>query len=166
MQRHTLIILVSVLVLIGSATWFVHKYFAVEAETLAKQVWPDPSAEQVEIRKLRGIAGWFSIDCGHVLHRQDADAAISCATKALRTREPFYVSFDYIGTDSTGVIGLAGDRSSRVFKVTTDELGRGAFGMISTSGPNRTVTFRLCDKGPVEETSYPANRYLSCPVTD
>jgi len=160
MRRLT--ICVGALVVIGFSMWFVNKYFGIEAHAIRMWLWPPPTIEQVEARKLRSLAGWFSLNCGHVRRHEKADAAISCATLALSARKGFYVSFDYVGVDSTGVIGLAGNRSGTVFQVEANQLGRGELAMIATSGPVRTVTVIRCEKSPAEETSFPSNRYLSC----
>jgi len=166
MERRAFAMGICALVVVACSVWFVNKYFGIEAHAMTVRLWPPSAAEQVETRKLHSIAGWFSLNCGHVRHRENAEFAISCATDALKTRKPFYVSFDFIGLDSTGVIGLAGNRNGAVFQVTTDELGRGAFGMIGTSGPIRTVTVNRCQKPPIEQTSFPANWYLVCLTAD
>src|SRR5215472_4316614 len=92
--RRTIIACLSSLVFIGCSVWFVNKYFGIEARSLAERLWPPPTIEQVERRHLRKIAGWLSLDCGHVHRHKNADAAISCATSALSARKPFYVSFE------------------------------------------------------------------------
>jgi hypothetical protein len=143
----------------GSA-WFINKYFGIEAQGLAARLCPRSTANQVEARQLHAIAGWFSIDCGHVRHREDADPAIVCAHDALLSRRRFYVAFDYVGTDSHGVTGLARNSKGEVYEVTTDDLGRGIFGTVSHHA--RTVTVTRCTVAPTERTSYPANRYLTC----
>src|SRR6478609_10451670 len=166
-MRRVLTVLVCVIVVIGSLVWFVNKYLGIEAHAIAERLWPSPTTEQLETRKLREIAGWFSINCGHIRRHQNSDVAISCATNALTARKPFYISFDFIGFDSTGIIGLAANRSGKVFQVTTDQLGRGAFAATATSGPIRKMTVARCEKPPVEETStsYPVNHFLSCRTT-
>ncbi|HJS97652.1 MAG TPA: hypothetical protein VJ756_01080 [Terriglobales bacterium] len=153
---------IAALVFAVGSGWFINKYFDLEAHALFMRLWPPPTAQQVEIRQLRKIAGWFSRDCGHVRHRQNADWAIACAEDALRTGQRFYVSFDYVGLDSTRIIGLASNSAGVVYEVTTDQLGRGAFGFVATRGTVRTTTVTRCEKVPVEQTSYPANRYLTC----
>jgi len=162
MRRTIVTIAVSALVVVGVSVWFLNKYFGIEARLLLLRLWPPPSVEQVERRNLCKIAGWFSINCGHVRHRQNADPAISCATSALKAGKPFYVSFDYVGMDSTGATGLAANSKGTVYQVTTDQLGGGAFGYIATSGTVRTVSITPCQRPPTEHTSYPANRVLSC----
>src|SRR5262245_32245863 len=77
----------------GFSTWFINKYFGVEAQALAVRIWPPPTTDQVENKELRKIAGWFSLDCGHVRYREDADRAIACAQDALKARRRFYVAF-------------------------------------------------------------------------
>jgi hypothetical protein len=146
----------------GGSAWFINKYFGIEAQVLAARLWPPPTAQQVEVHQLRKIAGWFSLDCGHVRHREDADRAISCAKSALRTRRPFYVAFDYVGFDSHGTSGLAANSKGDVYEVHTDEMGRGWGGYVATTGTARTVTVMPCQKAPIEETSHPANRNLTC----
>jgi hypothetical protein len=110
-----LTVVVCAMVVIGSLVWFVNKYFGIEAHAIAERLWPIPTAEQLETRKLRDIAGWFSVNCGHIRRHENADVAISCATNALTARKPFYISFDFIGFDSRGIIGLAADHSGKVF---------------------------------------------------
>jgi hypothetical protein len=154
--------LLSFAFLIGFSIWFVNKYFWLEAHSVIVRWWPTPTAEQVETKHLRRIAGWFSLDCGHVRHHENADRAISCADDALRRGRPFYVSFDYIGIDSHGTTGLAADSKHELYEVVTDELGRGSLGHVATTGTVRTTNVSRCEKSPVEETSLPANRYLTC----
>jgi hypothetical protein len=143
----------------GSA-WFINKFFGIEAQALVTRLWPPSSANQVEARRLHAIAGWFSIDCGRVRHRENADHAIACAQDALKSRRRFYVAFDYVGVDSQGVTGLARNSEGEVFEVRTDDLGRGALGAVSRHA--RTATVTRCEVAPTERTSYPANRYLTC----
>lgn len=154
--------LLSVAFLIGFSIWFVNKYFWLEAHWVIVQLWPPPTAEQVETKQLRRIAGWFSLDCGHVSHYENADRAIACADDALRTGRRFYVSSDYIGIDSHGATGLAATSKHEVYEVETDELGRGTLGYVATWGTVRTTNVSRCERPPVEETSFPANRYLTC----
>jgi hypothetical protein len=149
-------------VALGGSAWFINKYFGIEAEALLERLWPPPTAQQVEVRQLRKIAGWFSLDCGHVRHREDADRAIACARGALRAREPFHVAFDFVGVDSHGITGLAANSKGTVYEVQTDELGRGWAGYVRTTGLVRSVTVTRCEKAPVERTYYPANRDLTC----
>jgi hypothetical protein len=150
-------------VALGSCSaWFINKYFGIETQALAVRLWPPPTADQVEIRQLRKIAGWFNLDCGHVRHHEDAVGVITCAQGALRTRRRFYVAFDYVGLDSHGTTGLAANSKGGVDEVDTSELGRGTFGYVATSGIVRTVTVTRCEHAPIEQTSYPANRYLTC----
>ena len=146
----------------GGSAWFINKYFGIEAEALAGRLWPPPTAQQVEVRQLRKIAGWFSLDCGHVRHREDADPAIACAQGALRTRRPFRVAFDYVGVDSHGVTGLAANSKGTVYEVQTDELGHGWGGAVRTTGRVRSVTVTRCQEAPIEHTSWLANRDLTC----
>jgi hypothetical protein len=77
----------------GASVWFTNKYFGIEAQALVARLWPPSTANQVEARQLHAIAGWFSIDCGHARHREDADHAIACAQDALKSRRRFYVAF-------------------------------------------------------------------------
>lgn len=163
-MRRLVVFVVCAIVAIGSLAWFIDKYFGIEAHAMAERLWPTPTTEQLETRKLREIAGWFSVNCGHIRRHENADVAISCATSALTAQKPFYISFDIIGLDSKGIVGLAADHSGKVFQVTTDQLGRGAFAAIATSGPIRKMTVARCEKPPVEETttSYPVNHFLSC----
>lgn len=146
----------------GGSAWFINKYFGIEAQVLAARLWQPPTAQQIEARQLHEIAGWISLDCGRVRYREDADRAISCAQGALRTRRPFYVAFDYVGLDSHGTSGLAANSKGDLYEVRTDELGRGWGGYVATTGVVRTVTVMRCQKAPIEQTSYPANRNLTC----
>jgi hypothetical protein len=158
--------LLSFAIVIGFSIWFVNKYFWLEAHSLVARFWPPPTAEQVEQKQLRRIAGWFSLDCGHVRHRDNADRAIACADEALKTGRRFYVSFDYVGIDSHGATGLAANSKHEVYEAVTDELGRGSLGYVGTTGTVRTTNVSRCENPPVEQTSMPANRYLTChPVT-
>jgi hypothetical protein len=142
--------------------WFINKYFGIEAQALVAQLWPPPTAQQVEVHQLRKIAGWFSLDCGHVRHREDADHAIACAQGALKSGRQFYVTFDYVGFDSHGASGLAANSKGDVYEVDTDEMGGGWGGYVATTGIARTVTVMRCQKAPIEQTSHPANRNLTC----
>jgi len=140
---------------------FVNRYFGIEARALAMRLWPPPAAEQVEIRKLRKIAGWFSRDCGHVRHLEDPNRAITCAQSALRAGQQFYVAFDYVGIDSHGTTGLALNAEGDVYEVNTDQLGRGTFEPVA-SVPRVAVTDTRCEQPPFEQTSFHNNRYLTC----
>jgi len=162
MKRKLAIFGVFGLLLIGLSAWFVNKYFGIEARSAIAHIWPPPTTREVEARQLRRISGWFSVDCGHVPRHTDADPAIKCAMNALRSHERFRVSFDYMGLDSHGVTGLAANSAGEVYEITTDELGVGWGGAIATADRLRSVTVTRCDRAPVEETSYPANRLLSC----
>ena len=158
--RRLVIALLGFVALAGGSAWFINKYFGIEAEALATRVWPSPTTQQVEVCQLPKIAGWLSLDCGHVRHGEDADPAIACAQGALKSGRRFYVAFEYVGVDSHGVTGLARNSEGEVYEVSTDELGRGAFGAVSRHA--RTVTVTRCEVAPTERTSYPANRYLTC----
>jgi hypothetical protein len=154
--------LLVLLAVASGSVWFIKKYFLLEANALVMRIWPPPSTQQAEERQLRKIAGWFSRDCGHVPRHGDADAAIACANAAMKAGQRFYVSFDYVGLDSHGTTGLARDSQRRVYEVTADELGQGAFGSVATAGRVLNVTVTSCETAPIERTSYPANRYLTC----
>lgn len=161
-MRRLIVIAGLCLVVLGCSVWFVNKYFGIEARSLLARLWPPPTLEQLETRKLRKVAGWFSLNCGHVHRHENADGAISCATSALRTGKPFYVSFDYVGIDSIGATGVAANSTGAVYEVTTDELGRGTFGYVKTSSTVRTVSVIPCQRPPADQTFYPSNRILSC----
>jgi hypothetical protein len=145
-----------------SSVWFINKYFGVEAQSLTARLWPAPTVQQVEARQLRKIAGWFSRDCGRVSYRQDADFAIACAKDALRTRRRFYVAFDFRGVDSHGTTGLAANSEGAVYEVETEQLTGGWGGHVRNDGRVHKPTIIRCQKDPVEQTSFPANRFLSC----
>lgn len=158
--------LLSFAIVIGFSIWFVNKYFWLEAHSLIARFWPPPTAEQVEQKQLRRIAGWFSLNCGHVRHRENADRAIACVDEALKTGRRFYVSFDYVGIDSHGATGLAANSKHEVYEAVTDDLGRGSLGYVGTAVTIRTTNVSRCENPPVEQTLPPANRYLTChPVT-
>jgi hypothetical protein len=146
----------------GFSAWFINKYFGIEAQALAVRVWPPPTTDQVESKELRRIAGWFSLDCGHVRYRENADRAISCAQDALKARRRFYVAFDYRGLDSHGTTGLALNSEGAVYEVVTDQLTGGWAGYVFNNRRVSVPTVIPCKKVPVERTSYPANRYLTC----
>ncbi len=166
MRRTLTAALLSFAIVIGFSTWFVNKYFWLEAHSLIARFWLPPTAEQVEQKQLRRIAGWFSLDCGHVRHRENADRAIACAAQALKTGRRFYVSFDYVGIDSHGATGLAANSKHEVYEAITDELGRRSLEYMGTTGIVGTTNVSRCENPPVEQTSIPANRYLTChPVT-
>ena len=144
------------------SAWFIHKYFWLEACNLAVRLWPPPTAAQIEQRHLLKIAGWFSLDCGHVRYRENADAAIACAQGALKSGRRFYVSFDGIGLDSHFAIGLAANSERAVYEVDTDEMP-GVVGYADNVGIGRTVTVTRCAAGTIADVSnYRANRYLNC----
>lgn len=143
----------------GCSAWFINKYFGIEAHAFAVRFWPPPTAAQVEVRQLREIAGWFSLDCGHVRRRVEVDRAITCAQGALKTGRRCYVAFDYVGSDSYGVMGLAANSKDAIYEVRTDELGCGEFGCVATTGIARTVDITRCERPTIEETS---QGYLTC----
>ncbi len=80
----------------------------------------------------------------------------------MKARKPFYVSFDFIGIDSTGSVGLAANRDGDLFEVTTDQLGRGAFGAVANGGTVQNVTVTSCGTAPTYHVSYGGTHYLSC----
>jgi hypothetical protein len=57
---------------------------------------------------------------------------------------------------------LAANSKGTVYEVQTDELGHGWGGAVATTGIRRAVTVTRCEKTPIERTSYPANRDLTC----
>ena len=146
----------------GFSTWFVNKYFGIEAQALAGRIWPLPTADQVEQKELLKIAGWFSLDCGHVRHREDADRAIACARDALKAGRCFYVAFDYRGLDSHGTTGIAANSDGAIYEVVTDQLSGGWAGYVFNDRRVSAPTVISCKKAPVERASYPANRYPTC----
>ena len=154
--------LLSVVIVIGFSLWFVNKYFWIEAHSLMVRLWSPPTVEQVEQKRLRRIAGWFSLDCGHVRHRGDADPAISCALQAFKSRQPFYVAFDYVGFDSHGTTGLALDAQGVLYQVETDQMGRGFGGYVCCGQRIGEPRVYRCKQAPTERVSIPANRDLSC----
>jgi hypothetical protein len=154
--------LLSSAIVIGFSTWFINKYFWIEAHSLIVRFWPPPTSEQVEQKQLRRIAGWFSLDCGHVRHRGDADPAISCALQALKSGRRFYVTFDYVGLDSHGTTGLALNAQGVLSQVDTDQMGGGWGGVVCCSRRISDPKVYRCKKPPTEQISFPANRSLSC----
>ena len=163
MTKRIVLIALSFLIVLSSSVWFISKYYALEANAVTNVVvgklWPRPTTQQVEIRRLRQLSGWFSRDCGHVRRHSDADAAIACAQSSLKAGQTFYVSFDYVGIDSHGTIGLAADSNRTVYEVTTDDGWYEDKGTLR-SGVNVTVV--RCKTPPIEQTSDQRNRYLTC----
>ena len=154
--------LLSVVIVIGFSLRFVNKYFGIEAHSLMVRLWPPPTVEQVERKQLRRVAGWLSLDCGRVRHREDADAAISCALRALKVGRRFYVAFDYVGLDSHGITGLALDAQGVLYQVDTDQMGGGFSGYVCCSQRISEPQVYRCKQPPAEKISHPANRHLSC----
>jgi hypothetical protein len=154
--------LLSAVIVIGFSLWFINKYFWIETHSAMVRLWPPSTVEQIEHKKLRRIAGWFSVDCGHVQHRGVADAAISCALQALKSKRRFYVAFDYVGLDSHGTTGLALDAQGVLYQVDTDEMGGGWAGYVCCSRRISDPQVYRCKEPPAEKISIPANRYLSC----
>ena len=157
----TAVLLFSAIV-IGFSIWFVEKYFWIEAHSVLVRLWPPPTVEEIEQKQLRRIAGWLSVDCGHVRHRQDAGPAISCALQAVKSKRRFYVAFDYVGLDSHGATGLALDAQGTLYQVDTDQMGGGFGGYVCCSQRVSEPRIHRCKNLPTEEISYPANRSLSC----
>ena len=160
MRRVVLIAGLSAVAVIG-AVWFVNKYYAVEAHALAVRIWPSPTLQQFEASRLRHYAGWFSHDCGIVPRRRDPAEAIQCAQESLRSHRPFRVAFEWVGIDSRGITGIAGDSSGEIYEVTTDETSPGNkfFG----TRPARTVTVVRCQEPPVEiSVGMHGDRIMSC----
>ena len=148
---------------VGSfSVWFVSKYFGVETQALALRIWPPPTTDQVEKRQLRKIAGWISRDCGHVHYRENAERAIACAENALKKGRRFYVAFDFRGFDSHGTTGLVANSEGAVFEVVTEQLTGGWGGYVRNDGRIHMPRVLPCKKAPIEQTAYPANRFLSC----
>jgi hypothetical protein len=147
--------LLSSAIVIGFSTWFVNKYFWIEAHSVIARFWPPPTAEQVEQKQLRRIAGWSSLDCGHVHHRGDAGPAISCALQALESGRRFYVAFDYVGLDSHGTIGLALNAQGVLYEVDTDQMGGGWGGYVCCGRRISEPQVRRCKKAPTEQSLIP-----------
>ena len=147
---------------VSCSAWFINRYFGIEVHALAVRLWPPLTAVQVEVKELKKIAGWFSLDCGHVRHHEDADRAITCAQRALRTGQRFYLAFDYVGLDSHGTTGLAASAEGRVYEVDTEELGRGTFEPVATSSSRTKVTVTRCERIPIEQVSFRNDRFLTC----
>ena len=57
-------------------------------------------------REARWLAGWRSVDCGHIRLRSDANPAIDCALYAFREHRPFRVRFDLQGINSSPSQGV------------------------------------------------------------
>jgi len=161
MRRTLAAVLLSSVVVIGFSM-FIEKYFWIEAHSVIARLWPPPTVEQVEQKELRRIAGWFSLDCGHVRHREDAGPAISCALQALKSGRRFYVAFDYVGLDSHGVTGLVSNPEGVLYRVDTDQMGSGWAGYVCCGRRVSKPQIYRCKKPPTEWVSYPANRSLSC----
>jgi hypothetical protein len=160
MRRLYIFVVVLVLIVIGS-TWFVNKYFAIEAHAIVFRLFPPPTLQQVEKQRLRKIAGMFSRDCGHVRRHDDASTAMACATTSMRSRHPFRVGFEWTGLDSHGITGLAGNANGEVYEVTVDETDAG--GGILLSAPVREITVTRCERMPVEITvGMYKDRLFSC----
>jgi hypothetical protein len=147
---------------IGFSSWFINKYFRIEADSLIARLWPTPTVEQIERKQLRRIAGWFSLDCGHVRHREDADPAITCALRALKSGQRFYVAFDYVGLDSHGTTGLALNAENVLYQVDTDQMGGGWGAVVCCTRRVTDAAVYRCERPPTEQISFPANRSLSC----
>lgn len=152
--RLAIIATVALGALAGCSVWFINKYFWIEAQTVKERLLPPPTAEQVELRRLRNIAGWFSLDCGHVRRPEEADRAIACAQKALAMKRRFYVAFDFAGMDSYGSTGLAAGWRGVLYEATTDQLV-GSMLSVPKADVNR------CETPPLEKTDG-RNRYLTC----
>jgi hypothetical protein len=148
--------------MIGFSAWFIERYFVIEAHVIAVLLWPPATAWQRESRELRKVAGWFSIDCGHVKHREDADTAIACANQAIQSRHPFYVAFDWVGIDARGTLGIAGNSGGVLYEVDCEEFGRGWAGAVGPGTHIEPLRVTRCQEQPTVRMSYPANRYLSC----
>lgn len=161
-RRTWVVALLSSAILMGFSVWFVQKYFWIEAHAVIVRLWPPPTVGQVEHKRLRQIAGWFALDCGHVRHRDDADPAISCALEALKSGRRFYVAFDYVGLDSHGTTGLAFGSEGALYQVDTDQMSGGWAGHVCCSQRVSEPEIYRCKEAPTEQISYPANRSLSC----
>jgi hypothetical protein len=162
-RKRSAVIVLSLVIGVSASVWFINKYYALEAEAVAQVVVgtlrPRPTIEQVETRRLRRLSGWFSRSCGHVRRHTDAETAIACAQSALKAGQSFYVSFDFVGIDSHGAIGLAADSKRTVYEVITDD---GWFQDNGTLRNGVNVTVTRCETPPIELVGDPRNRYLTC----
>jgi len=143
---------VAVGVVAGCSAWFINRYFWIEAHTVKERLWPPPTFEQIEVKQLRNIAGWFSLDCGYVRRFAEADPTIACAQQALRMKRRFYLAFTFVAFDSQWAYGLAAGRSGVVYEVVTEH---GSFFSVPKAAVNR------CETPPIEKT-VGRSRYLTC----
>jgi len=101
------------------------------------------------------MADWFSVDCGHVRHLQNAENAIACVQDALKTGQEFRVAFDWVRFDSRGTVGLI-ENSTGLHEVDAVDFRRGTEVLVEVSD---------CPKHSIETISYRDDLVLSCLFT-
>lgn len=82
-----------------------------------------PADTEVMAQRLRTLAGNGAIDCGEVPVDGDPAKASSCAMKASRQRQAFYVRYRARGIDAQLVDGLASNSKNDTYAVIFDSLG-------------------------------------------
>src|SRR5262244_3259128 len=77
----------------------------------------EPADSEVMDRRLQQLAGPHALNCGHVKVKKSPTKATSCAQRAFKRGQPFYVRYDFKGIDSDLAGGLASDGQGNLFEV-------------------------------------------------
>ncbi|HLW83572.1 MAG TPA: hypothetical protein VKR60_00075 [Candidatus Sulfotelmatobacter sp.] len=94
--------------------------FLIYSLVLSAQI-ADPSG--VMDRRMRSIAGPQALNCGRVEIGADDKTALTCAWKAVRKKQPFFVRYDLQGIDSFVSVGFAGNDDQDVYMIQFDSYG-------------------------------------------
>jgi hypothetical protein len=105
------------------------------------------------LRTLADLAGPGARDCGYVRFGAASQTADDCAVSVFMAGQPFFVSYDRMGTDSHLVRGLVQESSGLLSVVDYDGDASGGGG-----DGNPTIDQRACDSPLVRAT--PGDRTL------
>lgn len=156
----------TLIVAVIGLSWFVNKYFWIEAHQFARKFSRQTTLQEFESSRLRRVAGWMSRDCGYIRRHDDPADAIGCVKESLKSQKPFLVAFEDSGLDSRVASGIASNSANEVFEINTDEFGTEVDPVFFDAIARRVSTITKCKRDLVEITLFRGNRILSCSVGD